>query len=173
MSARADANPLVAWRGCEVRRYRDDLFAMAPLPPVPGPDPIRWIGRILFLPDGLGCLALRTGDGQDLAPALLFPQGLTVRFGVRGVSCRRGLAGHRRPLRKLYQDDGVPPWVRPYIPLVFADDVLVAVGDLWACHSKGEEGGPAFRVDWRSGLPERLNLRIKTGVCTVSRETAP
>jgi tRNA(Ile)-lysidine synthase len=33
LPARPDASPLVAWAGCEVRRYRDDLFALAPLPP--------------------------------------------------------------------------------------------------------------------------------------------
>jgi len=35
LDAAEDAEPLLAWAGCELRRYRDRLYAMAPLPPPP------------------------------------------------------------------------------------------------------------------------------------------
>jgi len=152
MTARADANPLVAWPGCEVRRYRDDLFAMAPLPPVPAPGPIHWHKGILTLPDRFGCLAFLAADGRDLAPQAVFRHGLEIRFGVTGLSCRRGRGGPRRSLKKLFQEQSVPPWIRPYIPLIFAQGDLVAVGDLWICYPKDVVWEQGFRIRWKSEL---------------------
>jgi len=149
MSARADANPLVAWPGCEVRRYRDDLFAMAPLPPAPAPGPIRWCKGVLTLPDGLGCLALLAADGRNLDPQAVFPHGLAVRFGVTGLFCRRGRRERRHSLKKLFQEQGVPPWVRPYIPLIFVQSDLVAVGNLGICYPEAAAWEQEFRIGWQ------------------------
>jgi len=149
MTARADANPLVAWPGCEVRRYRDDLFAMAPLPPAPAPGPIQWRRGVLTLPDGLGCLALLAADGRNLDPQAVFTPGLTVRFGVTGLFCRRGQGGRRHSLKKLFQEQGVPPWVRPYIPLIFVQNDLIAVGNFQICYPEDGAWEREFRIRWQ------------------------
>lgn len=152
MTPRADAIPLVAWRGCEVRRYRDDLFAMEPLSWAPGEGPVHWERGVLSLPNELGCLELFASNGRRFDPLELFPDGLRVRFGVEGLSCRSGPDRHRRALRKLYQEAGVPPWVRPYVPLLFSGGTLIAVCDLWVCHPS-ESGETAFRVRLTSESP--------------------
>lgn len=123
LTARADAAPLVAWTGAEVRRYRDDLFALAPLPPRPGP-PLDWDGRRpLLLPVGLGRLHL---DGDAPGPPL------RVVFGQPGLRCRApGRPGQR--LKQSFQQAGIPPWLRPYVPLLLAGDVLVAIAGVSAC----------------------------------------
>jgi hypothetical protein len=35
-------------------------------------------------------------------------------------------------VQHLCQSQGVLPWMRGVLPLVFADDVLIAVADLWS-----------------------------------------
>lgn len=160
MTARVDANPLVAWPGCEVRRYRDDLFAMTPLPPVPAPDPIPWRKGVLSLPGELGRLEVLGTGGQSLDPQDLFFDGLDVRFAVEGLSCRRAAGGRRRSLKKLFQEAAVPPWVRPYVPLIFVRDGLVAVGDAWVCHTDAAAGVRAFRISWKSDLRRRFPLDL-------------
>jgi tRNA(Ile)-lysidine synthase len=40
---------------------------------------------------------------------------------------------HNRSLKKLFQEAGVPPWLRPYVPLVFEGDDLVAVAGVCRC----------------------------------------
>jgi len=158
IGARPDADPLVAWPGCEVRRYRDDLFAMAPLPPRPPGGAIHWGRGGLSLPGAVGCLELLAPDGSPLDPLDLFAAGLEVRFGVQGLSCRTGRDRHRRSLKKLYQEAGVPSWVRPYVPLVFVDGDLLAVADIRTCHSDGSVGMRQFRLRWRSELGDRLRV---------------
>jgi tRNA(Ile)-lysidine synthase len=153
MRARADANPLVVWPGCEVRRYRDDLFAMKPLPPVPDREPIQWCTGALSLPDGLGRLELLGLDGRGLDPRDLIADGLLVRFGVAGLGCRQGPGGPNRRLRKLFQEVGVPPWMRSLIPLLFAEGALFAVGDIWMCSHAGDLAQRRFMIRWTNDLP--------------------
>jgi tRNA(Ile)-lysidine synthase len=47
-------------------------------------------------------------------------------------------------VQHLCQAQGVLPWLRDALPLVFADDALIAVADLWLdarwCMALGEAG---------------------------------
>lgn len=143
LPARPDGKPLVAWPGCEIRRYRDDLFALVPLPPRPRDDALVWKGWCLRLPSPLGTLT-RAGTER---PSAVFgtdavAQPLQVRFGVEGRWCRSGPRGHRRPLKKIFQDAAIPSWLRPYVPLVFAGEELLAVAGIGPCHAE-----PAWVVD--------------------------
>ena len=52
----------------------------------------------------------------------------------------------RRPLDVEGQERGVPDWIRPYLPLLFVNDELRAVANLFHC-----DGGAAaaeWRVTW-------------------------
>jgi tRNA(Ile)-lysidine synthase len=152
LGARADRSPLVAWPGCEVRRYRDDLFAMPPLPAHPGPLDIPWGSGVLGLPEELGRLVLTDSRGRALDPASLWPQGLRVRFAVPGLSCRPAAGARRRQLKQLYQEAGVPPWLRPYVPCLFLETELLAVGDLWCCGRGTNHAAARLRVRWDGGI---------------------
>ncbi len=135
LPARPDANPLVAWAGCEVRRYREDLCCIEPLPDPPSTDLcIRWrIGAQptrLDLPPGLGrlewCWHGATGGeavGLDLE----------IRFGQIGQWCRPKRAGRRRSLKNLFQEAGVPSWLRNFIPFIFKDGNLIAIAGVCVC----------------------------------------
>ncbi|AGA89765.1 tRNA(Ile)-lysidine synthetase [Thioflavicoccus mobilis 8321] len=127
LSARRDADPLVAWPGTEIRRYRERLFALRPLPPRPAPDLALdwWPGSDLRLPAGLGRLVRPAVGGDD---AIVTP--LKIRFAVPGARLRPYPGAQGRSLKTLFQEAGIPPWLRPYIPLVFAGDDLIAVPGL-------------------------------------------
>jgi tRNA(Ile)-lysidine synthase len=152
MTARPDAVPLVAWSGCEVRRYRDDLFVLPALPAAPGSEPLLWGTAALRLPSGLGTLRLLDSEGVEMDPQAACPDGLRVRFGVPGVTCWDPARGHHRSLKKLFQEGGVPAWLRGYVPLVFARDGLMAVGDLWMCAPPRPEEQWGLAVRWE-GCP--------------------
>jgi tRNA(Ile)-lysidine synthase len=139
LPARADADPLVAWSGCEVRRYRDDLFALAPLPPAPGALTIRRAPSgappVLKLPAGLGWL--QWADATDVLARTRWPGGPpNVRFGETGQTCRPRPTSRRRTLKNVFQEAGIPRWLRPYVPLVFSGDTLVAVAGVCGCRDK-------------------------------------
>ncbi|HUP92086.1 MAG TPA: tRNA lysidine(34) synthetase TilS [Solimonas sp.] len=121
LEAKADARPLLNLGDAEVRRYRDRLFLMAPLPPAPAGDlELAWTrSRALELPPGCGRLS------APRAP----PQPLTIRFACGGERLKPACGGPTRTLKNLFQERGVPPWVRERTPLVYAGGELAAVGD--------------------------------------------
>ena len=49
-----------------------------------------------------------------------------------------------------FEETGVPPWLRDRFPLIYKDDELVAVGDLWisAVAEEVQETKPRWQVLW-------------------------
>jgi tRNA(Ile)-lysidine synthase len=106
--ARPDAAPRLVWSEGEIRRYRGGLHALRPRPPVALDWQCRWQAETpLPLPDGRCLRAVNAGADSIFH----------VRFRRGGEVLRRG--GHRRELRILLQDAGIPPWEREHLPLLF------------------------------------------------------
>jgi tRNA(Ile)-lysidine synthase len=126
LTAREDRQPMVHWHGGEVRRYRNQLFAMPNLPPIPDSShTLSWtLPQSRRLP--LGELTVNEVQGRGLA----LPAGteLQVRFRQGGEIFR--WRGHRRVVKKLLQAAQLPPWQRPFIPLIYLDNTLVALGNI-------------------------------------------
>lgn len=130
LGARADAAPALRLQGVEIRRYRDDLYAMPPLPAVPV-DEIPWDPvQPLLLEDGR-ILQMETRTGQGLSAAKLAGRPITVSFRRGGERIRPVGRRHHHELKKLWQDAGVPPWERARVPLLWLDGDLLAVTGYW------------------------------------------
>lgn len=128
--ARADRLPCVRWPGVELRRYRQWIHAIAPMPRVPANWQQTWNGNALALPADLGTLVLV--DERDKAITLPDADHLQVRFRRGGERIRLRDEPIHHELRDLFQKSGVPPWSRDRMPLVFhADGRMLAVADRW------------------------------------------
>lgn len=131
--ARADRLPCVRWPGVELRRYRQWIHAIAPMPRVPANWQQTWNGNALALPADLGTLVLV--DERDKAITLPDADHLQVRFRRGGERIRLRDEPIHHELRDLLQQAGVPPWSRDRMPLVFhADGRMLAVADRWIGH---------------------------------------
>lgn len=118
MMAREDGSPRVVWERCEIRRYRQHLYALLPLPELPGDWQSPWdLKTPLMLPDGRG-LSAEVPNGFALPDC-------HVRFR-RGGETLRG-HGLTRDVKKLLQASAIPPWERERLPMVFAGEELMAV----------------------------------------------
>ena len=150
--AREDAQPLVAWPGARARRYRDQLYLLPAddLEP-PTADVITIRGERVALPGGLGMLVFEKGARHGLADAVV-ERGLTLRYRVGGEKFHPENHEHTKKLKKLLQEEGVVPWMRDQIPLVFAGEDLVAVGDLWFAADAVSEPGTAIRWQNRPAI---------------------
>ena len=151
LPARLDAQPLVRWQGAEARRYRHKLYL---LPETnrqqrqPGDIPLLFDdGREVELGPGLGALRLeRAFDhrGGALDPRII-RHGLQIRFRQGGERIRP--CGHHvtRAVKKLLQEQGVLPWMRGNVPLLYSGETLVAVADLWIAADCAQERGISVR----------------------------
>jgi len=144
LEARPDATPVVHWPGAEVRRYRDRIYLMSPLPPRAARADIGWdLHETLQL--AYGRLSMRDGDGAGIAERLCRGN-VTVRFRRGGERCRLPARRGSHALKKLLQEYGVPPWQRARLPLVYIGDELAAVADLWVCAPFAARPGEPGRV---------------------------
>jgi tRNA(Ile)-lysidine synthase len=133
LKAGEDRTPLVHWRGAEVRRYRDDLYAMIPLPTHNPHQEIIWrLTRPLSIPHLGITINLRDLKAQGLVLPSSVSQ-VTVRFRVGGEQCRPLGESHHHALKKLFQQARVPPWQRDRTPLIYVEDKLVAIVGYWIC----------------------------------------
>lgn len=151
LTAAEDAMPCVHWPGAEVRRYRDLLYAMPPRRPHAPDTVLNWdIQHPLELPGGNGRLIAHETVGAGLRADIVRASRVTVRFRRGGERCRPAGRGQTHALKKLLQEAGVPPWERDRIPLIYADDHLAAVVELWVCEpyqAGAEEQG--LRIEWQ------------------------
>lgn len=151
--AAEDAAPCVCWGNCELRRYRDLLYATAPLPPADGEWQSEWKGRAIGLPGG-GMLSWRPLDAAS-GGAADYPR-LLVRFRRGGERMRPHDSVHTRELRTLLQEHGIPPWQRDRIPLVYEDDGLIAAGDLFiSARARELCDRLQARIDWHASARPR------------------
>ena len=118
--------PCVRWPGCELRRFRDLLYAMRPITPIAEHWSAPWDGSQLALPAG-GSICL-SGDAVMAEPARAMS--FTVHYRCGGERIKPAGTAHTRELRLLLQELGIPPWLRNRIPLVSLGAELIAVGDL-------------------------------------------
>jgi tRNA(Ile)-lysidine synthase len=134
VNGRPDANPLIAWRGWEVRRFRGRLYLGPALPPFEVPAPLTWDQQgPLLLPAGLGRLSVERGSGGIAADRWSGAR-VEIRFRQGGERCIPAGQAHHRPLKKLLQEWAVPTWIRPRLPLVYLDGELAAIPGYLVCH---------------------------------------
>ncbi|PTQ90665.1 tRNA lysidine(34) synthetase TilS [Agitococcus lubricus] len=129
--AKADAQPLLAWAGVEIRRYRQHLFAMSPLKPFNRRQEYPWLDK--NQPLMLAC-------GQTLSPQLA-QQGIRPELWQTGALCVRYRQGGEKiqpvgrhchhDLKKLLQASAIPPWQRDRLLLLYINQQLAAVIGYW------------------------------------------
>ncbi len=134
LNAAPDGTPCVHWRGAEVRRYRDQLHAMPPLPAHDASQIIPWdMNQALVLPAGLGTLSCVPAPGKGLKASTCHAAKVTVRFRQGGEHCKPAHRRETHELKKLFQEAGMPPWQRDRIPLIYLGDQLAVAADYWVC----------------------------------------
>jgi tRNA(Ile)-lysidine synthase len=148
-------NPVIAWREGEVRRYRDGLHLLAPLPAFDASLDLPWDGAApLTLPDGNGVLSASLVDGMGLNPLIWSTADIRIRYRQGGERCRLPRRAGSHELKKLFQEAGIAPWLRERAPLVYLNGELAAVAGWWVCQScAGEADARNIALAWHPFTP--------------------
>jgi tRNA(Ile)-lysidine synthase len=147
--SRLDARTSLAAGAWRFLRYRDQLHLQRASEASPELKEV-WRGEsTLPLLDLGGVLRFKPEEGRGLSVERLRAGGVTVRLRRGGERIR---LDHRRPsrtLKNLFQENGVPPWRRDRLPLLYCGESLVAVpgiGD--ACDFRAQAGEAGLIVTW-------------------------
>lgn len=132
LKAGKDRTPLVHWSNGEVRRYRDYLYAMSPLVNFDAKFSVHWDTSqhdAIELPTGR--LTLSQLREAGLSFVHLDGASIEVRYRQGGEKIRIKGKNFHQDLKSLFQEAGVPPWLRGRIPLVYQNDKLLLVVGYW------------------------------------------
>jgi len=109
LTARLDKSPSVTWKGGVLKRYQDDLYA---LPAMQQPDVnqvLAWDLQQPLVIAGVGVLQSTPAVGSGLRANL---SNVTVRFRRGGESCQLPGRHCTHRLKKIFQENHIPPWER-------------------------------------------------------------
>lgn len=134
-SAREDANVDITWAQNSLRPYQDRLFLL------PVELPVLELRLVEVIADG--------NSGIKYLRANL--PGLQIRYRTGGERCKPMGRNHSQTLKKLLQEYQLEPWLRDWVPLVYSEENLVAVGDLWVCDGYvAAAGDSALQLIWQN-----------------------
>lgn len=146
--ANTDRNPCVKWKGGEIRRYRGYLYIMKLLPAHDVDLNKRWdLDESLKLTSGY--LKAVSGKGSGIKKDMLSNDIVEIRYRQGGEQIRPSGRVETHELKKLFQAQGILPWLRDRIPLIYHKNELIAVADLWV-ESKyaATEDEAAWQIIW-------------------------
>lgn len=150
IKSREDSEACVHWSGVEVRRYRDILYLLHSQAAYNPESRIAWnIREPCRIPTGTITATRVTGRGIRVQQVP--DEQLEIRFRRGGEKIRPAGDAHTRDLKKLFQQQGVAPWLRDRMPLIYRDNHLVAVPGV--CVAEGYAAGeqePGWDVVWQS-----------------------
>ena len=130
LHAAVDAQPCMEWPGAQVRRYRDVLYAMPPLTPFDALQQRSWNLDAPLTIAGAGTLTVLRHHGSGLR-AEVCANGVRIAFRRGGERIQPAGRARHATLKNLFQDTGVPPWLRERVPLLYIDGSLAAVAGYW------------------------------------------
>jgi len=151
LTAREDSEPRVVRADIQLCRFRQRLYLLR-LSGRPKADKdlcLFWRGdEPLVLPDGNRLTAERVlGEGLRVDNI----EALTLRFRRGGERCQPVGREHSNSLKKLLQEYTLEPWWRERIPLLYIDQQLVAVGDLWVCQGwQVDANSEGLKITWQT-----------------------
>ena len=157
--AKIDAQPLVSWPGTEIRRHQQYLYASYPYTVQDNEIRLEW-DMTSACEFGEGVLSASLGRGEGIKLDICPDKRIQIRYRQGGEKIRLLNKKHHQELKKLFQEAGIPPWIRDRIPLLYKDDKLIAVANLWidvnACSMDDEI---AWQIDWTGSNWESFNTK--------------
>ncbi len=126
--SRENAMPSLKWSESELVRHRDRVYLLHSLPEIEQRN-ISLTGRDAVEFNG-GVLTMELVEGEGIqAPVNLE---MRCRLGGETIKMRQ-----TRTLKNVLQEEDVPTWLRPRLPLIFENDELVAVPGISSWNIRG------------------------------------
>ena len=150
INAKSDS-PIITWDGFSIRRYKNTLYFFNPdlKQDEIRPLKMKWfIDETINLGGNRGSIQARFIKGEGIALNKC-PKSLEIKYRKGGEQIKP--SGHKitKSLKNLFQENNVLPWVRDQIPLVYLDEDLISVGDLWFNQDyRAKEQEEGFLISW-------------------------
>ena len=148
--AKKDANPVIQHENCNIRRYQNRLCAVWDKPKVSPSTEVIWqnIQQALYLTDQskLQLMASESGIAKRYFNDAL----VQIKYRTGGEKIALAHRTGRHSLKKLFQEEKIPPWKRENIPLIYINGKIAAIADLWvSAEFYSEAVEPCLKITWQ------------------------
>lgn len=131
INAKQDVNPVIIHSGFEFRKYQEELHLLKIRADIDDKSDIVWEPTTPVVLPRLNArftAVNKLGAGLKLE---LLNKPLRISFRQGGECFHPENRQHSQRLKKLLQEEGVPPWERATFPLLYFNDECIAVIGLW------------------------------------------
>lgn len=152
--AKADAQVRVQINGLLLRRFKAQVWLESAQHPAEN-FAATWNGASDWSLAALGgCLRFEKSMGEGIALRWLQdPSHVCVRLRQGGEHFRPDARRPRRSLKKLFQEQGIAPWQRDRLPLLYSAGELIYVPGLGvAANAQAQPGEAALKPQWLIGV---------------------
>jgi tRNA(Ile)-lysidine synthase len=132
-----------------IRRYRDKLFCLKGSFQAVELAEKKWQKgiEVIKLDDGQQVEIVEASDG--ISKLIWCNSDVSIRFRTGSEKIKLSGRNGRHSLKKLFQEKGIPHWERNSIPLVYINEKLAAVADLWiSADFYTIEKGECYQFNW-------------------------
>ena len=151
---------VIEWKGCSIRKYNNNLYFLdnKDIEPNKVDVKIPWeLEKKINLGSNIGSIEATFIHGHGLSIQKCKNK-LTISYRQGGELIKPVGHNMKKSLKNLYQENKILPWTRDKIPLIYCQDDLVSVADLWLNQnymaSQKEEG---FFVNWHKTMVIKKN----------------
>ena len=146
---------VITWKGYCIRKYKNNLYFLSNLDLKPNKVDVKipWeIDKKVNLGENIGTIEATFihGDGLSIQKC---ENKLTISYRQGGELIKP--IGHRinKSLKNLFQENKILPWKRDKIPLIYYQDELISVADLWLNQNYiASQNEPGFVVKWHKKM---------------------
>ncbi|MDW3095196.1 MAG: tRNA lysidine(34) synthetase TilS [Gammaproteobacteria bacterium] len=128
--SRDNCGACIRWQYNEIRKYRGLLYLQPIMIKHDVTQSYQWDLKRPLIIDSLG-LTLTREQLDNFGINLCDVENLLVKFRQGGEAMRPRGRGCQKDLKKLFQEQGVKPWERDRIPLLFHQQQLIFVWGYW------------------------------------------
>lgn len=149
VAARVDANPEVKGQGYVIKRYREKLYCITTEQQIPVQTEQKWPAELKEITLANGNRLAITESKTGIPQAIWNEGNVSVKYRQGSETIKLpGRIGHHS-LKKLFQEQSIPPWARNQIPLIYLGQQLIAIADLWISDSVySEEKEDCYQINY-------------------------
>jgi tRNA(Ile)-lysidine synthase len=122
LKSRQDATPCVEFGHLQLKRFQNRLYLCPALAPASFEE-LDWNGVD----------ELNFGNGFYLTSRSTVQHAMKVSRRQQGLRCQPVDRHHSQSLKKLFLEYSLEPWLRDHIPIIWVNNKIIAVGDLFCC----------------------------------------
>ncbi len=140
IGAKEDAGPLIQWGHIQLRRYQNKIYLWR------APECLPSVWEAFPQPLTLSSGRLEAKKNKD---GFKMTKGKRIEIRFREGGERFFYRGQHKQLKKLFQDWGVPPWLRDCWPLVYVDEQLAVIPDYAVSDDFYSSEGDSWKINYQ------------------------